>query len=79
MSNRIQIYGPAVSTFVRIVAITCEEKGLVIAGTYKGLCEITEIKDHPWMVGVQFHPEFKSKPTAPHPLFKAFIGAILNG
>ncbi len=57
----------------------CEEKGLVIAGTYKGLCEITEIKDHPWMVGVQFHPEFKSKPTAPHPLFKAFIGAILNG
>lgn len=57
----------------------CEENGLVIAGTYEGLCEIVEIKDHPWMVGVQFHPEFKSKPTAPHPLFKAFIGAILNG
>lgn len=57
----------------------CEEKGLVIAGTYEGLCEIAEIKDHPWMVGVQFHPEFKSKPTAPHPLFKAFIGAMING
>lgn len=57
----------------------CEEKGLVIAGTHNHLCEIVEIKDHPWMVGVQFHPEFKSKPIAPHPLFKAFIGAILNG
>lgn len=57
----------------------CEEKGLLIAGTYEELCEIAEVKDHPWMVGVQYHPEFKSKPTDPHPLFKAFIGAILNG
>lgn len=57
----------------------CEENGLLIAGTFDELCEIAEVKDHPWMVGVQYHPEFKSKPTAPHPLFKAFIGAILNG
>ncbi len=37
--------------------------------------EICEIPDHPWMLGCQFHPEFKSKPLEPHPLFKAFIGA----
>ncbi len=39
------------------------------------LVEIIEIKNHPWFVGCQFHPEFKSKPLLPHPLFKAFIGA----
>jgi CTP synthase len=39
------------------------------------LVEIIEIKDHPWFLGCQFHPEFKSKPLSPHPLFKAFIGA----
>jgi CTP synthase len=39
------------------------------------LVEIIEIKDHPWFLGCQFHPEFKSKPLRPHPLFKAFIGA----
>ena len=37
--------------------------------------EICEIPDHPWMLGCQFHPEFKSKPMEPHPLFKAFVGA----
>lgn len=56
-----------------------EQKGYVVAGTFEegNLCEISEIKDHPWMVGVQFHPEFKSKPTAPHPLFRAFIEAMV--
>lgn len=39
------------------------------------LPEIVEIKDHPWFIGVQFHPELKSKPFDPHPLFKSFIGA----
>jgi CTP synthase len=39
------------------------------------LVEIIEVKDHPWFLGCQFHPEFKSKPLSPHPLFKAFIGA----
>jgi CTP synthase len=37
--------------------------------------EICEIADHPWYLGCQFHPEFKSKPMEPHPLFKSFIGA----
>jgi CTP synthase len=41
-------------------------------GTYVEICEI---KDHPWFLGCQFHPEFKSKPLEPHPLFRAFIGA----
>lgn len=56
-----------------------EEKGMVFSGTLeKGeLCEIAEIPDHPWMLGVQFHPEFKSKPLEPHPLFKDFIQAVL--
>ena len=37
--------------------------------------EICEIGNHPWFLGCQFHPEFKSKPMEPHPLFKSFIGA----
>ena len=51
--------------------------GLVISGKNPkhGLVEIVELKDHPWFLGCQFHPEFKSKPIKPHPLFKAFIGA----
>jgi CTP synthase len=43
------------------------------------LVEIVEIEDHPWFLGCQFHPEFKSRPTDPHPLFSAFIGASLKG
>ncbi|MBI5779499.1 MAG: CTP synthase [Planctomycetes bacterium] len=42
------------------------------------LAEIIELKDHPWFVGVQFHPEFKSKPVKPHPLFRDFIKAALK-
>lgn len=42
------------------------------------LVEIVEIKDHPWFVGVQFHPEFKSRPNRPHPLFVDFVGAALK-
>lgn len=53
--------------------------GLVIAGTSPNeeLVEIIELKDHPWYIGVQFHPEFKSTPRNPHPLFKSFIKAAL--
>ena len=40
--------------------------------------EIIEAPDHPWFLGCQFHPEFKSKPLEPHPLFAAFIGAALE-
>ncbi len=52
-----------------------KEKGMVVAGVYpkRDLVEIVEIKDHPWFVGVQFHPEFKSKPLKPHPLFVKLI------
>ena len=57
-----------------------EEKGLVISGTSpdNNLVEIVEIGDHPWFLGCQFHPEFKSKPMKPHPLFRDFIGAALK-
>lgn len=57
-----------------------EEHGAHISGTSPDgtLCEIMEIVDHPWMVGVQFHPEFTSKPIEPHPLFTAFIQASLT-
>ena len=56
-----------------------EQKGFFLSGTLEegSLCEIAEVKDHPWMVGVQFHPEFKSKPTDPHPLFRDFIKAMI--
>jgi len=56
-----------------------DQKGLILSGILENdqLCEIAEIKDHPWMVGVQFHPEFKSRPTTPHPLFHQFIAAAL--
>jgi CTP synthase len=55
------------------------EAGLVVAGTvYEGrLVEIVELPDHPWFVASQFHPEFKSRPTRPAPLFREFVGAAL--
>ena len=54
-----------------------EKKGVVFSGLSPDgrLVEITEIKDHPWMVACQFHPEFRSRPNHPHPLFISFIGA----
>ena len=56
-----------------------EEKGLVISGTSpdEELVEIIEIKEHPWFLGCQFHPEFKSRPMVPHPLFVDFIKAAM--
>ncbi len=53
------------------------EKGLVISGKNPkhDLVEVIEIRNHPWFLGCQFHPEFKSKPLDPHPIFKSFIGA----
>ncbi|OGR50983.1 MAG: CTP synthase [Elusimicrobia bacterium GWA2_62_23] len=55
-------------------------KGMEISGFNKktGLPEIVEIKKHPWFVGVQFHPEFKSKPLMPHPLFFSFVAAAVK-
>jgi len=57
-----------------------EKAGMTITGINpeKGLAEIIEIDDHPWFLAVQFHPEFKSRPDRPHPLFKDFIGAALK-
>jgi len=54
--------------------------GIVYSGVSpdKGLVEIIELKDHPWFLGCQFHPEFKSKPMDPHPLFREFIKASLD-
>lgn len=56
-----------------------QESGLVISGTSpdKELVEIVELKDHPWFLGCQFHPEFKSTPRTSHPLFASFIKAAL--
>jgi CTP synthase len=56
-----------------------EDHGLIVSGTSpdNNLVEIVEIEDHPWFLGCQFHPEFKSKPMKPHPLFRDFISAAL--
>jgi len=57
-----------------------ESKGLLLSGQSPdgGLVEIVEIADHPWFLGCQFHPEFKSRPFDCHPLFKGFIRAALQ-
>ena len=57
-----------------------EKKGLIFSGNSpdKSLPEIIELKNHPWFIGVQFHPEFKSRPLTPHPLFSSFIKAAKN-
>ena len=59
---------------------TLTDKGLRITGMSPDgrLAEIIEIKDHPWFLGCQFHPEFKSRPVKPHPLFSRFIEAALQ-
>jgi CTP synthase len=56
------------------------ERGFVISGTSPDgtLAELIELRDHPYFVGCQYHPEFQSKPNKPHPLFKRFIQACLN-
>ena len=56
------------------------EAGLVVSGTFQEgrLVEIVELPDHPWFVASQFHPEFKSRPTRPAPLFREFVGAALD-
>ena len=57
-----------------------EAHGLVVAATSpdRQLVEIFELADHPWFVAVQFHPEFKSKPTAAQPLFAGFVAAAIE-
>ena len=59
---------------------TIESVGLKIVGTSpdERIVEIIELENHPWFVGVQFHPEFKSRPLRPHPLFREFVGACFQ-
>lgn len=59
---------------------TLEDNGLAICGTSpnESIVEMVEIPDHPWYVACQFHPEFKSRPNRPHPLFLGFIQAAIN-
>jgi CTP synthase len=56
------------------------DAGMRFAGTSPdgSLVEVIELPDHPWFVGVQYHPEFKSQPTKSHPLFAGFVGAALK-
>jgi CTP synthase len=56
------------------------DAGLVVSGTFQEgrLVEIVELRDHPWFVASQFHPEFKSRPTRPAPLFRDFVGAAFE-
>ena len=55
-----------------------ESKGMIFSGKSPDsrLPEIIEITSHPWFLGVQFHPELKSRPFMPHPIFKSFISAV---
>ena len=57
------------------------QAGLVLSGTSPdgSIVETVELADHPFFVGVQFHPEFKSRPNKPHPLFRGLIEASLKG
>ena len=63
-----------------LLATRLVEAGLVVSGTFQEgrLVEIVELPDHPWFVASQFHPEFKSRPTRPAPLFREFVGAALE-
>lgn len=60
--------------------IRIQEGGMVISGTLPddSLAEIVELPNHPWFLATQFHPEFKSRPNRPHPLFKDFVGAAIR-
>ena len=54
------------------------QEAVSIGADYTGLMEIVELPDHPWFLGCQFHPVFKSRPMAAHPLFREFIKAAKN-
>jgi CTP synthase len=66
--------------FNNVYRSSFEKNGMIFSGTSPDgqLVEIAEVKDHPFMVGSQFHPEFLSRPNRPHPLFSAFIHASLD-
>ena len=64
----------------RLPGSSSRRTGSAISGVWaeKQLVEIIELPDHPWFVAGQFHPEFRSRPWAPHPLFAGFVGAALR-
>ena len=66
--------------FLKGSVLDFEKKGLIFSALSPDgtLPEIIELKGHPWFVGVQFHPEFKSRPFTPHPLFSSFVKAANN-
>ena len=70
--------GTATSS-TRTTARRWKSAGFVITGTSPDgqLVELIELRDHPWFLACQFHPEFQSKPNKPHPLFKGFVTACL--
>ena len=57
-----------------------ESNGIIFSGISPDgkLAEVMEYKDHPWFIGVQYHPELKSTPFNPHPLFNSFVNALIN-
>ena len=75
-ADEIEILSSEVSKYREAL----EKKGLVIAGMNpeRDLVEIVEIKKHPFFVGTQFHPELKSRPLRPHPLYREFIKAAIR-
>ena len=81
MAKRSSASGIAIATnSTRTISSDFEAAGFVVTGVNpdRKLAEIVELRDHPWFVAVQFHPEFKSKPQHPHPLFFGFIEAAIN-
>jgi CTP synthase len=57
-----------------------QKAGMILSGVSPDgqLVEMIELRDHPWFVGTQAHPEFKSRPNRPHPLFREFIAAVIR-
>ena len=74
------VTGAASGIGLAITQRIVEEGGMVVAGRNpdRNLVEIIELPNHPFFVGVQFHPELKSRPNRPHPLFRDFIGAVVK-
>ena len=78
----VALFGAFDPAYPRTVVLrqALESAGLVLSGTSPDnrLVEMIELDDHPYFVGCQFHPEFKSRPMAPHPLFAGFVNAAIR-
>ena len=78
-ARRLRAPPPPLRGEQRVPAARSSTRGSTVSGTFQEgrLVEIVELADHPWFVASQFHPEFKSRPTRPAPLFREFVGAAL--